>query len=197
MEVEIRQLEEEKNERYSQVYLVGLLWWCPSHILQFPSLILAADVKSDYDRNYNLAKLHSFKFGDQFQRSPKDALAGNELVAKRLHAAIQQNLAGLGMQQEDARPDFVITYYVAVSKQAQVMTSGLPRLGGGRVWIDQYAEGTAIVEFRDTKSGELIWRGFVTETVDPDKSEQKINNGIKKLIARFAKDRENQQRERR
>jgi len=64
----------------------------------------------------------------------------------------------------------------------------------GRVWVDQYAEGTAIVEFRDSKSGELVWRGFVTGTVDPDKSDEKISKGIKKLIERFAKDREKQKK---
>ena len=74
------------------------------------------------------------------------------------------------------------------------MTTGRPRWGAGSVWIDHYLEGTAIVEFREAKSGELVWRGFVTGTVDPNKSEQNIRNGIKKLIGRFAKDREKQQR---
>lgn len=64
----------------------------------------------------------------------------------------------------------------------------------GSVRFDQYVEGTAIVEFRDAKSGELIWRGFVSDTVDPEKSEQKINKGIKKLMERFARDCEKQQK---
>lgn len=154
----------------------------------------ATEVKSDYDRNFNLANLHSFRFSDQTRRGPKDALAANELVAKRLHTAIQNNLVALGMEQQDARPDFEIAYYAGVRNRTQVTTSGLPRLGLGNVWVDQYAEGTAIVEFRDAKSGDLIWRGFVTEAIDPNKSEEKINKGIKKLIERFAKDREKQQK---
>lgn len=154
----------------------------------------AADVKSDYDRSFSLTKLHVFRFSEQARRSPKDALAGNELIAKRLHNAIQNNLIALGMEQQDTRADFEIVYYAGARNQVQVTTAGRPRWAGGAVWVDQYTEGTAVVEFRDAKSGELVWRGFVTGAVDPNKSEENINKGIKKLIERFAKDREKQQR---
>jgi hypothetical protein len=163
-------------------------------VLLFAATAFAVEVKSDYDRSFDLQKLRSFKFSDQSQRPPKDALAHNELAAKRLRNAIQNNLAALGMGQQHAEADFEVAYYATLEKQAQITTSGRPRWGAGTVWIDEYVQGTAIVEFRDVKSGELVWRGFVTGTVDPDKSEQKINKGIKKLIERFAKDRERQQR---
>jgi Domain of unknown function (DUF4136) len=153
----------------------------------------AADVKSDYDRAFDLSKLQSFRFSDQARRNPKDALAADEIAAKRLRSAIQSNLTALGLQQQETA-DFEIAYFATLRNQAQVTTSGRPRWGMGSVWVDQYAEGTAIVEFRNAKSGELIWRGFVTGTVDPDKSEEKINKGIKKLIERFAKDREKQKK---
>jgi len=155
--------------------------------------VAAADVKSDYDRAFDLSKLQSFRFSEQGRRNPKDALAADEIVAKRLRSAIQSNLTGLGMQQQE-NADFEIAYFATLRNQAQVTTSGRPRWGMGSVWVDQYVEGTAIVEFRNAKSGELIWRGFVTGTVDPDKSEEKINKGIKKLIERFSKDREKQKK---
>lgn len=158
------------------------------------SAAVAADVKSDYDRSFNLANLRTFRFSDQSRRLPNDALASNELVTRRLHAAIHDNLLALGMEQQDGQVDFEIAYYATLRNQTQVMTTGRPRWGAGSVWIDHYLEGTAIVEFREAKSGELVWRGFVTGTVDPNKSEQNIRNGIKKLIGRFAKDREKQQR---
>jgi len=152
----------------------------------------AADVKSDYDRACDLSKLASFTFSEQSRRSAKDALAGNELVAKRLRNAIQTNLVAIGMQQHEAQPDFEVSYYAAQRNQLQVSTSARPRWGTGSVWVNQYVEGTAIVEFRDAKSRELLWRGYVMGAVDPNKSEQRINDGIKKLIARFTKDREKQ-----
>ena len=166
--------------------LVAIFWL-------LPFAAAAADIKSDYDRNFNLAKLQSFKFVEQTQRSAKDALAGNELVAKRIQNALRQNLVAIGVNEREANPDFVVTYFAGLRNRTQVTTSGRP-LWAGRVWVDQYAEGTAVVEFRDAKRGELVWRGLVTEAVDPNKSEEKINKGVKKLIERFVKDRERQQR---
>jgi Domain of unknown function (DUF4136) len=160
----------------------------------FPLAACAAEVKSDYDRSFSLSNLRSFKFLDQTQRSAKDALAENELAAKRIQSVIQKNLVGLGMEQREITVDFMIVYYAGLRNRAQITTSGRPLWPGGRIWVDQYAEGTAIVEFRDAKSGDLIWRGLVTEAVDPNKSEEKFNKAIKKLIERFVKDREKQQR---
>lgn len=162
--------------------------------LLFMNIGAAAEVKSDYDRSFDLSQIQSFRFADQSRRSPKDALVADELAAKRLSSAIQANLIALGMRQQKAGVDFEVSYFAKVRNRTQVTTSGLPRWGRGAVWVDQYAEGTAIVEFRDTKSGELIWRGFVTGAVDPEKSEEKINKGIKKLMERFAKDREKQRK---
>lgn len=158
------------------------------------STVMAAEVKSDYDHGFDLSKLQSFRFADHNRRNPKDALAADEMAAKRLRSAIEKNMVALGMQQQASAADFEISYFATLRNQAQITTSGRPRWGMGSVWVDQHVEGTAIVEFRDARSGELIWRGFVTGTVDPDKSEEKINKGIKKLIERFAKDREKQRK---
>jgi len=168
--------------------------WMAIMLSLLPLAAYAAEVKSDYDRSFNLSNLQSFKFVDQTQRSAKDALAGNELATKRIQSAIHKNLVELGLHQQETKADFVITYYAALRNRAQITTSGRPLWAAGRIWVDQYAEGTAIVEFRDAKSGDLIWRGLVTDAVDPNKSEEKINKAIKKLIERFVKDREKQQR---
>jgi len=153
----------------------------------------AADIKSDYDRGYSLDKLHFFRFAEMPQRFPADALTGDEIVSKRLRNAIERNLISAGYAAV-ANADFVVTYRAALRNQAQVTTSGFPRLGGGRVLVDNYTLGTVIVEFRDAKSGDLVWRGSVSGAIDPDKSEEKINDGIKKLIDRFQKDRERQRK---
>jgi hypothetical protein len=157
------------------------------------SAVLAVEVKSDYDRAYMLDKLYSFHFADPPQRSGKDALASDELVAKRIQNALKKNLLAAGFAQT-ATPDFSVNYYLVVRNQARVETFGRPRLGLGSIHVDNYTEGTAIVEFRDAKAGELVWRGVLTGAVDPNKSEEKINQGMKKLVERFIKDRERQKR---
>lgn len=138
----------------------------------------AAEVKSDYDREFNLASLHSFTSADQSTRPSRDVLARNELFAKRLRAAINKNFVALGMEPRDTSADFEIAYFATARNQVQVATSGRPRWASN-VWVNQYIEGTAIIEFRDAKSRELAWREFVSGAVDPDKSEENINKGSK------------------
>jgi len=163
-------------------------------LLIFASASFAAvDVKSDYDRGFSLDKLRYFRFVEARTPNSADALAGDEIVAKRIQHAIEKNLTAAGCAKV-ANADFVVSYRAVLRNQSQVTTSGFPRLGAGRIWVDNYTVGTVIVEFRDAKSGDLIWRGLASGAVDPNKSEEKINDGIKKLIDRFQKDRERQKR---
>ena len=157
----------------------------------------ATETKSDYDHSYNLSALQSFKFADQSQRAANDALGGNDLNERRIRSAIQQNLTTLGMNENSGDPSFIIAFYAGTQKQAQISTTGYGplRRSIGQVWVNQSFEGTAIVDFIDAKTNQVVWRGFVSRTVDPNKSEENIRKAIKKLIERFAKDRQ-QQKER-
>ena len=155
----------------------------------------ATETKSDYDHRYNLRTLQSFKFADQSQRATNDALRGNDLDERRISSAIQENLAALGIKENNVDPSFIVAFYGATQKQAQISTSGDGplRWGVGNVWVNQSLEGTAIVDFIDPTTTRVVWRGFVSRTVDPNKSDQNIRKDIKKLIERFSKDRQQQQ----
>jgi hypothetical protein len=161
-------------------------------VLVLATVAYAAEIRSDYDRSANLSDLKSFRF-EQTQRRASDPLAHNELVDKRLRNALKQSLEGMGLT-EDATSDFTISYRAAIQKQLRVTTSGTGpwRWNGGQAWADEVYEGTVIVDFENAKTGELVWRGYVTTTLgNPEKSEARINKDIKKLIERFAKDRKN------
>ena len=153
-----------------------------------------ADIKSDYDRTADLSRLKNFRFVSQTPRPINDPLGHNELVDKRLRSAIQQNLESLGLSQNAGAADFAITYRALIQKQLRITTTGgRYRFAGGTAWADGVYEGTVIVDFTDARTGELVWRGYVTTTLGrPDKSEAKINKDIKKLIERFGKDRKQQ-----
>lgn len=156
----------------------------------------ATETKSDYDHSYNLRALQSFKFADQSQRAGNDALRGNDLDERRISSAIQENLAALGIKENNVDPSFIVAFYAGTQKEAQISTSGYGplRRGVGNVWVNQSLEGTAIVDFIDAKTNQVVWQGFVSRTVDPNKSDENIRKDIKKLIEQFSKDRQQQQR---
>jgi predicted DNA-binding transcriptional regulator len=155
----------------------------------------AAETRSDYDRSVDLTRLKAFTFMDQSRRLPGDPLASNRLADKRLHAAIENNLQAQGMQKDAAQADFVVAYSVTVTKKPRISATGYGpfRFSGGQVWVDEEIEGDAMVDFLDAQTGELIWRGYIRATIGkPEKSEKQINDAIKKLIDKFAKDRKQQ-----
>jgi hypothetical protein len=155
----------------------------------------AAETRSDYDRSVDLSKLKSFTFMDQTRRMAGDPLATNRLADKRLHAAIESNLQAQGMQKDITTADFIVAYSVTVARKPRISGTGYGpfRFSGGQVWVDEEIEGDAMVDFLDAQSGDLIWRGYVRATIGkPEKSEKQINDAIKKLIEKFAKDRKQQ-----
>lgn len=158
------------------------------------AIAFGAEVHSDYDRNRNLSDLRTFRFAEQAQKTQKESSGADELAVKRLQSALQRNLYVIGMEKMESSPDFTVTFVSGARKQAQVHSTGRPLLGIRTVRVDEAVAGTAAVEFRDGRTGELIWRGSVSGVIDPDKSEEKINDGIKKLMERFAKDREKQRK---
>ena len=70
---------------------------------------MAAEVKSDYDRTYSLSRLRFFRFVALTSKSPVDALAGDELAAKRVRNAIESNLIAAGLSKEP-NADFTVSY---------------------------------------------------------------------------------------
>ena len=55
--------------------------------------------------------------------------------------------------------------------------------------MNQYTEGTLILDFIDSKSKSLVWRGVAKGAVDPsltpEKRTKRINEGAAKLMAQF------------
>src|ERR1051325_1703021 len=82
--------------------------------------LLAAEVKSDYDRAFDLSKLQSFRFAEQSRRSPKDALVADEMADKRLRVSLRSNLTALGLQHQPAGADFEVSYFASLRNQTQI-----------------------------------------------------------------------------
>ena len=166
-------------------------------LLLFPVALQAADVTSDYDRDVNLSDVQTFRFADQTPRHPKDALRGNELADKRMRNAIRDSFGAIGLDQTSAYPDVLVFYYVGVSQKTKIRTSGYGRplfWGAQSVWAEEYTEGTAIVDFVDPRSGDLIWRGVINGSVKLSSADKQTKDGMERLARAFKKDRERQAR---
>lgn len=151
----------------------------------------AQSVQSDYDRNFELPKFKSFNFA-VLRRNAGDPLRQDSLNNERIKNALLVKLTSSGFRMETAgTPDFAVAYFVTTKNKFDLRDYGYgpPRWFAGRdIRVDQYTEGTLTVDFIDTKTNQLIWRGRASGTVELKNMDEKITKAVDKLINRFVKD---------
>ncbi|MFC1799496.1 DUF4136 domain-containing protein [Candidatus Eisenbacteria bacterium] len=164
-------------------------------------------VSTDYDPNANFGqyKTYGWPGGD---RPPDDALAQNPLIAKRIEYSIGEALKAKGYTMlEDGIPDIVIITHAGVQEKMQVTNyssgyyggyggySGYGMYdpwgygGGTRTDVSYYDEATLLIDFIDTETKELAWRGIGTKilanTSDPEKVQANVDKVIDKMLASY------------
>jgi uncharacterized protein DUF4136 len=150
---------------------------------------MAQSVQTDYDHSFNLARLKTYEFRRQV-RKPDDPLVTNPLNDRRIHDALDSQLKVNGLiNSTNAQPDFVITYFVNTHKSFDIQDNrlGLLRRSGG-FNVNEVTQGAIIVVFTDNSTGQEVWRGLVSGTINVKDLNRNINNGMTKLVKKFVKD---------
>ena len=150
----------------------------------------AQSVQSDFDRTFRFSNLKMFSFAVQ-NRAATDPLAADTLNDGRIRTGLESQLLANGFRMATESPDFVIAYYVTTKNKLNVQdySYGPPRLWGGRdIRVNQYAEGTLMVDFIDVKTNQVVWRGRATGALELKGVDKKINKSTEKLVKQFIKD---------
>ena len=150
----------------------------------------AQTVQSDYDKSFRFSDLKTFSFANQ-RRGANDPLANDTLNDGRIRNGLETQLIDSGFKIETERPDFVIAYYVTTKNKLNVQDFGYgpPRWFGSRdIRVNQYSEGTLMVDFIDARSNQVIWRGRASGTLEMKGVEKKISKSVEKLIKQYIKD---------
>ena len=143
----------------------------------------AQSVQSDYDKSFRFSDLKTFSFATQ--------LAGDSLNDSRIRNSLESQLTANGFRMETEKPDFVIAYHVTTKNKLNVQDFGYgpPRWFGSRdIRVNQYEEGTLMVDFIDAKNNQVIWRGRASGTLEMKGVDKKISKSTEKLIKQFVKD---------
>ena len=152
-------------------------------------------IKRDYDPKANFQSLKTY---DWLPITAKAEI--NPINLKRIEKAVDNQLGAKGFNRSSENPDFLIAAQAFKKDKISVMDygydynyhPGYPR-GAGYAHSDldvyQYEEGTLILDFIDTKSNEVIWRGSASAALDPkptpEKQEKRINIAVTKLLKKF------------
>ena len=171
------------------------------------SVAAFAETRSDYDRNFDFSKLRTWDF-KVVTRMPNDPISRNELWDRRIRDGLISHFAEVSFTKvDDGEPTFLVNYFMGLKKKYDVryINYGYPGRwesmnrwgrwqgwgpGYGRVdvWKIPYTESTVIVDVINSRTNQLVWRGYDTQTIDFEKSEKTIHKSVENLTKRFRRD---------
>jgi hypothetical protein len=150
----------------------------------------AQDIQADYDRSYDFSKLKTYAFAEQV-RGPNDPLTVNPINERRVRAALDSELVARGYTPaEGGKPDFLVAYHAATRNRVGVQQWGYGpgRWGSRRVDVNEYTQGTLVVDVVDAADRQLVWRGSATGAIEPKEADKKIKKAVGKLMEQLTKD---------
>jgi len=155
-------------------------------------------VTTDYDHDYNFKQLKSFEWLGMAKNSTSAnasaAMLQNGLMDKRVRAAVKSQLEAKGLRENPDSADFFIMYHAGTEKKVNVTDYGYGygyggRWGGGGVDVQQYTQGTLILDFVDPKTKSLLWRsvatGALASTPDPSTADQKVTDVVNQMLSDY------------
>jgi len=149
-------------------------------------------VNHDYDREADFA---SYKTYDWIPRPASATGVNSSLNRERIRSAVENELQAKGLRQSSADPDLLLAFHVGVENRIEVTDWGYTYPGryygwGGRdIDVQQYREGTLVVDLINSSSKQLVWRGSAQGTLHdnptPEKREKNINNAVGKIFYNY------------
>jgi len=155
--------------------------------------------KIDYDRSAvgRMADFECFAIDNRELRSNYQDIVLSPIVDRRIEGAIETTLRKKGFSQDCAEPDFRVTFKTVTKTRTRIEDLSVaptpfrryPYFGYGNfsdLRIDQFEEGSFIIDVIDNMSKELVWRGVHTERLGwdaPDDTE--VQAIVAKLLADF------------
>lgn len=151
---------------------------------------------SDYDKNVDLKAYRTYNFYDKGIARVKL----NNLDKRRLLAAVESEMNAKGFTKSN-NPDLLVNLVVVAREKTDLYGPGYYggwgwgwRGGwggwggwGGPSYVNQYIEGTIIVDFLDPAKKILFWHGqgsgFNLDNFS--KREERLNTGVKEILAQY------------
>ena len=173
-------------------------------LLIFLSIIGCSTVRvsQDFDIKTDFTRYQTYDWAPPPPQISNDIMMDSQLMDRRIRRAIEEVLAAEGFSHTpDEKPDLYITYYIVVRTrlEAESFNRGFgwygfrhpyggyhyPYWGGLNTYVRQYDEGTLIIDFADSGTKELIWRGIGSRRVTRHSSPEKTTAAVKETVAQI------------
>ncbi len=175
-------------------------------ILSVMILILGCSgikVSQDYKPATDYSNLETYAWQSETQEKTGDPRLDNPLLNNRIRDAVDNFLLEKTFKKvTDNVPDFYVTYTLKIfrrinsSEGSSGFSFGFGSYGrrsgfgistGSKV--SEYDESMLVIDFIDTDSGDLLWRGIGTRRFlqhsYPEKTTEVVNETVKKILSQF------------
>lgn len=127
-------------------------------------------VSQDYDPHADLSRYGSWQWRQPVQPQTGDVRADNPLQNNRIRKAVKTHLLNRQFDQTSGRPDFYLSYHLAIEPRIRAdtvhTTVGVGRYHypwyggiGTETRIRQYDQSRLTIDIYSAGSGDLVWRG--------------------------------------
>jgi Domain of unknown function (DUF4136) len=161
--------------------------FCVAILLIVPGALWAQKVNTEFDDAAPFSDYKTFALRNARLNS-KNPTLNSELTRKRIQNDIRKWLAGKGLTEATTgKPDLNVDFTLGTVRKLE--TEAYPagwRGYGTRIVRVPYAEGTLVIDLRDTNKRALVWRAVaVEEKSDPMKLEGKLDDMVKKSFEKY------------
>src|SRR5262249_5502428 len=122
-----------------------------------------------------------------YQWAESKKAVNDPLLDQDIRRAIEAKLSQKGLQKVESGADLTVAYETALSREKQFDGWGMgPRWSGmGRVNTSTVEIGTLVFSVYDPAKKQLLWRGSVSKTLNPQKDPDKSYKNLEKAVAKL------------
>lgn len=161
-------------------------------------------VETDYDPMVDFSRYHTFTWMPRTGGTPRDSLKVSPLVGKKIQYTVNRVLKAKGYRPAEAgRADFLITFHIGLKDRVEVTDYGYGYGGfrgrstrfnnywgagyyGRDIEVYNFTEMQLVLDFVDSQTNELIWRGVASGVVSNTGADDKrIDAAVSKMLENF------------
>jgi hypothetical protein len=118
---------------------------------------------------------------------------GNDLLEKRIVAAVDRGLAAKGLTKSD-KPDVLVAVQGRLSREVRITSTGTGYgyrrgMGMATATAKEIPVGTLILDLADGGDKDLVWRGTASSTIEasdsPEARDKKIQAAVDKMLENY------------
>jgi len=150
------------------------------------SIVWAQKIDVQFDSSVDFSKYKTFAIRNGTLNSRSPAL-NSELIKKQIEADIRRDLTARGLTETMRQPDLNVVYHFGSQRKAELETFPAGWRGWGTRWARvPYAEGTLVIDLRDTSVHSMVWRSIASEEKsDPAQIQKKLDDMVRKAIEKY------------